>query len=267
MLCKIHFMTKAQRRTKKAIAAILDATGLTQTQLAEMIGASLDTVKGWTRKNPKPITRKFESLILKAIGAKIMDDGSVITNWQGSLLVENRFENPKKHDYSIYETIYYGGIEPAGKPFTRETFTFWRTYVAKSNAQLAALYSYHAANVVRQIFHAAIQPVRGQKNLPAVWTSFCEWQKDTTEKFNLSSQLDKMGKNYFRDTYIIPTRKSAPPCEYGLFSPVERPPTFAPDLPVIIERKNRAGKVVETQKTMFQFLAGRKRQRPPEATA
>ena len=53
-----------------------------------------------------------------------------------------------------------------------------------------------AANSVRRIFRAAVQPVRGQRNkLPAVWTSFCDWHEDARKNFNLSRQLDAMGKD------------------------------------------------------------------------
>ncbi|MFZ0827865.1 MAG: helix-turn-helix transcriptional regulator [Verrucomicrobiia bacterium] len=250
-------MTKTQRRTQKGVAAILAAANLTQKQLAELIGASLDTVKGWTRKmNPSPISRHFESRIMLATGAIIKDDGSVVTSWQGSLQVENRF---RKDDRSVCETIYYGGIEPAGKPFTVEAFTFWRTYVAKSDEVLAALYSFEAADFARRIFHAAIQPVqvgrgkvRGQRNkLPAVWNSFYEWQIATRENFNLSRQLDALGEDYFKDN----------PTPSSLLHPTkELRPTFAPDLPVVVEGKNRAGIVVETKKTTFaQFNAGHQR--------
>lgn len=77
-------MNKLNRaRTRKGIAAILDATGLTQAQLAEMIGASLGTVKSWTRKNnPSPISYEFETEVLIATGAVIRADGSVVTHWR-----------------------------------------------------------------------------------------------------------------------------------------------------------------------------------------
>ena len=169
-------MTKAQRRAKKAVAAILDAAELTQGQFAEMIGASLDTVKSWTRKkNPSPVSPQFETRILLATGAEIWGDGSVVTGWRvGSKC----------------------GL--ANKPFTNEAFKFWRTHVAKSDEAVARHYTDLAADSIKRIFTAAIQPVRGQRNkLPAVWQSFSEWLVNTTEDFNLKKQLDSAGTDYF----------------------------------------------------------------------
>lgn len=176
-------MKKAQKRTKKAVAAILDvmnAARLTQSQFAEMIGASLDTVKSWRRKsNPSPISPQFESRILAATGAEIKDDGSVVT-----------FERSGD-----------------GKPFTLETFKHWRANETKSNEIFADHFASVCADEIRRIFHAAIQPVRGQRNgTLVVFNSLCDWLEDTRNKFNLNRQLEKMGRDYFKVElgFIIP---------------------------------------------------------------
>jgi len=201
-------MNKSQRRTRKAVTAILVATKLTQRDFAEMIGASLDTVKGWMRKkNPSPISLHFESRILAATGAKIRGDGSVISEWGGGpALVERR-----KNENGSITLIRYGESQPAGASFTFGTYIFWRTYVAKSNQSLAAFHSFLAADLVRHIFHAASMPVRGHRNkLPAVWTSFVKWKDDTIKDFNLSRQMD-----YFQEdpTLMSPMFHAAFPAE------------------------------------------------------
>ncbi len=144
-----------------------------------MIGASLDTVKSWNRKeNPSPISQQFETRILFATGAVIKDDGSVVAFFS--------FPPCEKHD-----------PKPAcSVPFTKDTFTFWRTRLFKSNEVIADRCARHCTDSLRRIFHAACQPVRGQRSLPAVWDSFCDWEKDTKKKFNLSSRLEKMEKDY-----------------------------------------------------------------------
>jgi transcriptional regulator with XRE-family HTH domain len=161
-------MTKAQKRTQKAIKAIRDVTGLTQSQLAEMIGASLDAVKGWTReKNPSPIFKQFETAILFATGAVIKDDGSVVA-------------------FLSFPT----------EPFTKDTFDFWRAHLFKSNEVIADRCARRCADSIRRIFRAACQPVRGQRSLPAIWSSFCDWEKDTIKKFNLSRRMEKSEDEY-----------------------------------------------------------------------
>jgi len=52
--------------------------------------------------------------------------------------------------------------KPSGQPFTREAFDLWRTNVdvVKSNEEVAALHSYLAAESLRRMFRAAIEPVR-----------------------------------------------------------------------------------------------------------
>jgi transposase len=182
-------MKKAQKRTRKAIAVILDATGLTQKEFAEMTGASLDTVKAWARKrNPSPISAQFESRILAATGAKINADGSVVS-----------FERS-------------GG----GKPFTLATFKYWRAHETQSNEVAADHFAYVCANDIRRIFHAAIQPVRGKRNgTLAVFNSFCDWLEDTRNKFNLNRQLEAMGRDYFRVEldFIVPEIEDTKPSE------------------------------------------------------
>lgn len=144
-----------------------------------MIGASLDTVKGWTReKNPSPISQQFKTRIMFATGALIKKDSSVVA--------EITPPPCGKHDPK----------PDCSEPFTKETFDFWRTRIFKSNEVLADRCVRHCTDSLRRIFHAASQPVRGKRNLPAVWNSFCDWYKDTKKKFNLSSRLEKMEKDY-----------------------------------------------------------------------
>lgn len=207
-------MKKAQQRTKKAVSFILNATNLTQREFAEMIGASLDTVKSWTRKkNPSPISRQFEERILAATGAKIMPDGAVVIF----------------REYGNYQT---------GELFTLETFNFWRAHQTQPTEIMADYNACQAADMVRRILHAAIKPVRGKRNgTLAVMNSFWDWAADTTKTFNLQRRLEAMGSDYF-------------PIELGFISPpLTNPYMTHNDAPAAnVARKNRV-EMVNTSKT------------------
>lgn len=181
-------MKHAQLRTKRAITAILDATGLRQNQFAEMIGASLDAVKSWTRKrNPNPLSGQFESRIMLATGAVINSDGSVVTSWR----VGKR-----------------SGL--IGKPFTSEAFKFWRTNVALTDQKTCQYCEEKGAYYLQLILKSAIKSerkARGQKKLPAVWQSFCEWLVNTSDDFNLRRELDSLGADYFWRHWRTKTKK------------------------------------------------------------
>jgi hypothetical protein len=168
-------MKKAQRPTPNAIKTILDETDLKQYQFADMIGASLDTVKGWTRKkSPSPISQQFKTRILFATGAAIKDDGSVVA-----------------------------GLTFPTEPFTKDTFAFWRTRIFKSNEVIADRCARRCADSIRRIFRAACPLVPGEKrNLPAVWSSFCDWEADTIKNFNLSRRLSRQLEELERDDLL-----------------------------------------------------------------
>lgn len=171
----IHFKTADQKRTKKAVAAILDAAGLTQSQLAEMIGVSLSTVKSWTRKkNSNPISSENETRILVATGAVINADGTVITSWRvGSAC----------------------GL--SDKPFTKEAFDFWTKKVNTRESVTPEKWIEPAKQHIELLLKAAIKGEAGkgrQTKFPALLHAFEEWADKAAKEFNLERQMLALSK-------------------------------------------------------------------------
>ena len=86
-----YTMTKIQRQTQKAVAEIVAVRG-SQPLVAKDIGASLDTVKSWTRKkNPLPVSRAFKKRLFAAYGSMIDDGGRLFAVVNGGeQLSQNR---------------------------------------------------------------------------------------------------------------------------------------------------------------------------------
>jgi len=190
-------MTKAQKATQKAIATIRDA-GLSQSQLAEMIGASLDTVKAWTRKrNPNPISTKFQHQIMTATGAEIKNDGSVVEAWRD-------FVDEKKLILS-----------PTHKPYTAESF---RRFVESGNPKKNRLLRHEvciegAKQGVELLLRAAVNGEAGtgrQTKFVSVLDDFDEWLCDASRRFKLERPLSALvnslpkDKRFYR--VVLPTQ-------------------------------------------------------------
>jgi hypothetical protein len=165
-------------KAKKAIKAILAATGFHLNEFARMIGASLDTVKSWSAGR-NSISAEFRSRILLSTGAQIEESGEVTTHWRvGSA----------------------SGF--SGEPFSRESFAFWREKVSPSDAPSAEMLIKRGAAALDILFRAAALPVNGKKNkLPGISRAFEEWLIEVTENFALEPVIAKIQKSDDRDFF------------------------------------------------------------------
>ncbi|HUZ06563.1 MAG TPA: hypothetical protein VMV89_03660 [Candidatus Paceibacterota bacterium] len=194
-------MTKKQRQTIKGVRAILDITEKSQPQLAKDIGASVSTVKSWTRRPKKDwrtINPDFRRRIFAAYGAMINDGGRL---------------------FSV--------VNGREQPYTKKSFDGWSNYLinakrphklSKPENQEQSIVNYFSSrgtDSLCRIFHAAseyIEHNRGKK-LFAVVESFNQWAENTIADFKLSKS------NQFHPRYR-PIMKSVTP-ENNL------PPDFA----------------------------------------
>lgn len=169
-------MTKAQKAAQKTFTTFRDA-GITQSQLAEMIGASLDTVKAWTRKkNPNPISPGFKHQIRTAIGAEIKNDGSVVECWR---------------DFINKEKLI---LSPTHKPFTKDSFNRWIAgNNPKKNPSLQPERCIEAAKQgIALLLKAAINGEAGtgrQTKFVNVLDAFDEWLQEASQRFKLERPL------------------------------------------------------------------------------
>lgn len=154
--CMIHLFSRDLR----------DRIEMTQARFAELIGASLDTVKSWERRRkPHKIGESFQERILWETGA-IFERGSIKGSW--------RFLNEKF----------------ANKSYTKDHFVYWRECLARSDkAKVADLIGQGQA-AVELLLNAAIN--RKEKPLRAVWQSFEAWFAQTSKDFNLRREIARL---------------------------------------------------------------------------
>jgi transcriptional regulator with XRE-family HTH domain len=192
-------MTKPERQTQKAIAAIMEVAGRTQLQIAKDIGASESTVKSWTRKkNPLPVSRAFKTRMFAAYGAMIDENGRLFTVVNG-----------------------------AERIFTKDSFNGWREHLTNakrpfySGRSIVSYFVSRGLDSMSRIFHAASEKDNGRADkFFAVVESFNQWAESTIKDFKLSKS------NQFHPRYQ-PMMKSVTP-ENNL------PPNFAANF--IIEK-------------------------------
>ena len=167
-------MTKKQRQTIKAVRAIIDFTGKSQPQLAKDIGASVSTVKSWTRRSKKDwreINPDFKRRIFAAYGAMIGDDGRL-----------------------------FAVVNDREQPFTKKLSDDWCNYLINAKRphqspqpknperSIVGYFCSQGIDSLCRIFHAAseyIEHDRGKK-LFAVVESFNQWAESTIADFKLS---------------------------------------------------------------------------------
>jgi hypothetical protein len=175
----IH-LTKSQLRTKRAVGDILKATELPQTDFAKLVGASLDTVKSWTRSKPAKMSPEFEWRILHATGAQIQPDGSVV------MFVKSPKgkPNPKTHRYK-------GGR--FNKPYSKQAFEFWQRFAVPSKIEMIKDSTIESTkHAVEAILKAAATKghTKGMKfQFLAVLASFDEWIAKTAQEFDLKDRI------------------------------------------------------------------------------
>ncbi len=183
-----YTMTKTQRQTIKSVAEIVAVRG-SQPLVAKDIGASLNTVKSWTRKkNPLKVSRAFKTRILAAYGAKIDDGGRL---------------------FSIVN-----GME---QPFTKQTFESWRDYLSNakrpfySGNSIVSYFVGRGCDSISRIFWAASEKDNGRSDkFFAIVESFNQWAESTIKDFKLSKS------NQFHSRYqpmmkTVMPEKNLPP--------------------------------------------------------
>jgi hypothetical protein len=181
-------MTNKQRQTQKAVAEIVKVRG-TQPLLAKDIGASLDTVKSWTRKkNPLPVSRAFKKRISAAYGAMIDDSGRL---------------------FSIL-----GGRK---QTFTQHSFDGWREYLTNakrpfySGRSIVSYFVSRGLDSMSRIFHAAEEKDNGRKDkFFAVVESFNQWAESAIEDFKLSKS-DQFHPRYRARMKSVTPENNLPP--------------------------------------------------------
>jgi len=157
-------MTKIQRQTQKAVAEIVAVRG-SQPLVAKDIGASLDTVKSWTRKkNPLPVSRVFKKRLFAAYGSMIDDGGRL-----------------------------FAVVNGAEQPFTKQTFDGWRGHLTNakrpfySGRSIVNYFVSCGCGSISRIFEAASEKDNGRTDkFFAVVESFNQWAENTIKDFKLS---------------------------------------------------------------------------------
>lgn len=172
-------MTKQQRQTQNAIAEIMAVAGRSQAQLAKDIGASINTVKSWTRrKNPLAISYDFRKRIFAAYGALILINGKLVS-------FPLAFDKGKVKE----------------KPFTKESLQNWRKYLENTkradyagNASISNYFTDKGCDLTRRIFNAAWEKDNGRnERFFAVVESFNKWAIGAIETFSLSKTSELRG--------------------------------------------------------------------------
>jgi len=177
-----YTMTNTQRRTQKAVTEIVKIRG-SQPLVAKDIGASLDTVKSWTRKkNPLPVSRAFKTRMSAAYGAMIDEGGRLFAVVNGN-----------------------------EQPFTKETFNGWREHLTNakrpfySGQSIVNYFVGRGCDSISRIFEAASEKDNGRADkFFAVVESFNQWAENTIADFKLSKS------NQFHSRYR-PIMKSVTP--------------------------------------------------------
>jgi transcriptional regulator with XRE-family HTH domain len=180
----IH-LNKSQLRTKRAVGEILKATGLRQIEFAQRIGASLDTVKSWTRSKPAEMSRDFEWRILHATGAQIQPDGSVV------MFIKSPNGKPD-HKTGKYK----GGLY--NKPYSKKAFEFWQRFAIRSGIE-GINYSIiesakHSVEVILKAAATKGETMGMKFQFLAVRTSFDEWVEKTVQEFSLEKRIAAVEK-------------------------------------------------------------------------
>lgn len=184
-----------RERTKKAVKAIRDATGLTQAEFAERIGASVETVKHWTGKKPRAMDADFERRILHAFGAQIERDGSI--------LMHVKSVKGKEKNGVIVRPVWYH------KPYDELAYEWWKFYGFPTSAE-----SFSGGDAIKIAIHnvevtlkaAAIKGNRlGTKfQLNAVLSALDLFLKKTVRDFDLSDRIAQLEKNTFQKVSKTP---------------------------------------------------------------
>lgn len=186
-------MTKKQRQAQKSVLEIMATARRTQQQLAKDIGASVNTVKSWTRKkNPRPVSSDLKKRIYGAYGAMIGDDGKL---------------------FSI-------SSEGKEQPFTKEALEDWRKHRVNSKRphysgrSIVNYFVSRGIDSMSRIFHAASEKDNGRTDkLFAVVESFNQWAASAIKDFKLSKS------NEFNAKYRAIMKSVAPEDDWESLPP------------------------------------------------
>jgi|ERR1043166_2997741 transcriptional regulator with XRE-family HTH domain len=160
-----------------AIRALRETIGVTQGELAAMIGASKDTVASWEVGRNK-LSRAFARRIALATGVKEED------------LLRGR--SPLKAHVPMRGDV----------PFAREIFERHRqSYWGSTDEAAARRHWRNCADALELILMAAARASDGQTAgpLPAVLESFVHWCEQTREDFQLGRAIDELLKERKRE--------------------------------------------------------------------
>jgi transcriptional regulator with XRE-family HTH domain len=149
-------------QVNKWLVSLLEITGKTQTQFAEMVGVSRNTVANIV-SGRSPLDRKLASRIYQATGAAY---GAYLAGWDDVV--------------SAY-----------GQPYTKETFKNWRgSQNQETDAQSGRKFFEFACDTLRILVLAANEG-KWKTRLPALQQSFREWCQESYEQFDLRYPVEK----------------------------------------------------------------------------
>jgi transcriptional regulator with XRE-family HTH domain len=162
--------TKRKNDTLRQLRRILAQS---QSEFAQMIGATRDTVASWENGRNR-LTRDAAQRIMYATGA-----------WPHSLL-----NGPPILDCNL-------------EPYKPESLAAWKRegkYCSVSAAD--ALYG-QSADALWLVFTAAARPGPGKlkHQFPALWWSFTEWLKQVAREFKLHDRIDALLKDRFEERH------------------------------------------------------------------
>ena len=155
-------------KTSQALKNLRKIIGQTQTEFAELIGASKDAVASWEISR-NPLSAQFARRISMATGVNAED----LLRGRAPLTTEEP--------------------EVGRIPFTAETYARHRkTYWGRSDEAAARQHLKHCADALGLIFQAAAKPEDGPgpSRLPAVLDAFIQWCEQTREDFQLATDIE-----------------------------------------------------------------------------
>ncbi len=142
----------------RSVKKLREIIGRTQREFGNLIGVSKDTVVSWENGRNK---------LTPAAAFRIQ----FATAADRHRLMQNK-------SLTCYQN---------GKPYTKEIFDAWKSGIEDSTARLVD----HAVDELKTILQAAARSGSGKLKgrFPAAYWSFLEWAKETTEGFNLETEI------------------------------------------------------------------------------